>query len=209
MHPLRVTIVRQKACIDAPAVIGPRNDRKAISCCPPSPAKRSSNAAGKRAASTGGMKPADRARQNGVAVKRASHQSRQRTTVRRSTPIVSASLPSPLLCQPVTHRRNQGDDHRQIDLAAEKSQRRWRRAVAAAIDCAAEAKPPVVLFAERHRSATRLARIVRCMQHTAALRTARGAALRRQIAVERQQLLVKLGIRQQGLVQRRPSFPSS
>lgn len=64
-----------------------------------------------------------------------------------------------------------------------------------------------MFFAERNWSPTRLARIVRCVQYTAALRTAGSAALRRQIAVECQQLLVKLGIRQQGLVQQRPSFP--
>jgi hypothetical protein len=49
---------------------------------------------GRREASTGGIRPADAARQNGVAVKLASHQPRQRATVRRSTPIVVASLPS-------------------------------------------------------------------------------------------------------------------
>ena len=122
-------------------------------------------------------------------------------------PAPSVRTGTPPLCRPVLHHRNQRHEHRQIDLAAEKSQRGWRRAAAAPIDCAAEAKPTVVLFAERDRPPTRLARIVRCVQYTAALRTAGSAALRRQITVECQQLLMKLGIRQQGLVQRRPSFP--
>ena len=39
------------------------------------------------------MNSADLARQNGVGVNVASHQIRQRATVRRSTPIASASFP--------------------------------------------------------------------------------------------------------------------
>src|ERR1700724_262955 len=84
-------IVLQKACIDAPPVIGPRNDSKAISCSSASPAKRSSGAAAKAEVSTGGMKLADCARQNGVLVNLVCHQPRQRATVRRSTPTIAAS----------------------------------------------------------------------------------------------------------------------
>jgi hypothetical protein len=46
------------------------------------------------------------------------------------------------------------------------------------------------------------------MQHATAIRTARRAALRRQIAIERKELLMEVGIRQHCLVQERPSFPS-
>jgi hypothetical protein len=56
--------------------------------------KRSSSAAGKRAASTGGIRSADLARQNTVAVKVSSHQRRQRATVRRATPRAAQSLPN-------------------------------------------------------------------------------------------------------------------
>jgi len=57
--------------------------------------------------------------------------------------------------------------------------------------------------------AARLAAIVRRMQRAAAIRATRRAAPRRQIAIEGEQLFMKLGIRQKGLVQERPSFPSS
>ena len=86
---MRADRAPQKACIEAPPVIGPRNRSKSRRASRVEPGKRLSSEAGRVAVSTGGMKTADFAFQNSVVVKADRHHSRHRVNVRRLMPRAS------------------------------------------------------------------------------------------------------------------------
>ena len=152
-----------------PPVMGPRKRSSATSRSASSPAKRSMSAAGSWPGSTGGMNAARATCQNGVAVKRSRHHVRQRSTVRRSTPISFGQLPHARRRRAVPQDRDQHHDRGNVDLGAEEAQRRRRRPRPAAVDRAAEAEALVVLAPEAAGPATRLAPIVSAMNNAAAV----------------------------------------
>jgi hypothetical protein len=170
----------------------------AISRSTASPWKRSISVTGRRPCSTGGENEARALRQNAVAVNAFRHHSNQRSTVRRSTRMLSFSRsnrPS------VLHHRYQHDDRGEIDLAGEKAQRRRRRPAAAAVPRAAEAEAPVMVRADTASSTARLAPIPCRMQHATALSASRTACIFGKLAIELEQEIVESGIGQKRLVQ--------
>ena len=144
--------------------------------------------------------------QNGLAVKLSRHHTRQRATVRRSTPTASVScrIRAPVVAVP--HDRDQHHDRGEIDLAAEEAQRRRRRPRAAAVHRTAEAEALVMLLAQSAGPATRLAPVAGGMQHAAAQRASCASCRIGKIPIEGEQQVVEFGVGQQGSVQgMRPS----
>jgi hypothetical protein len=110
-------------------------------------------------------------------------------------------LPYPWLSHSVPHHRRQHHDGGEIDLAAEKTQRRWRCPAAAAVHRTAEAEALVMLRADRTSTAARLAPIAGGMHYAAAQRAARVACRIGKVPIEGKQKIVESGIGQQRLVQ--------
>ena len=102
----------------------------------------------------------------------------------------------------VPHDRDQHHDRGEIDLAAEKAQRRRRRPRSAAVDGTAEAEAPVVLGPEPAGPAPRLARIAGGMQRATAKRASLGSRRVGEIGIEGEQQLMECGVGQQVSIQR-------
>src|SRR5208337_3175503 len=88
----------------------------------------------------------------------------------------------------------------EVDVTAQKAQRRRGGALAAAIDRAAEAEALGILWAQPTRAAARLAVTRRRMQRATAEPAPRCPGAGRKVTVEDEQLLMELGVSQHGLV---------
>jgi hypothetical protein len=115
--------------------------------------------------------------------------------------MAAASCRTRGLFTPVPHHRHQHHDGGEIDLAAEKAQRRWRCPAAAAVHRVADAETLVMLRADRASTAARLAPIAGGMYYAAAQRAASITRRIGKIPMKGKQEVVESGIGQQGLVQ--------
>ena len=105
------------------------------------------------------------------------------------------------------HRRGEHDHRAEVDAPPEEAQRRRSRPATTTLDRAAEASPPVVVVAERVRSAPRLAGVVGDIEPAAAL-ASDGAAVIGEVVVEPQQQRIQSGVSKQFVAQGRPPFTS-